>query len=135
MILVGLMGCGTNYGQVKRSPEMTRFFETSRILEDHTYYYLGLDYIPIAIVALHNNYDLQAKFWREIDFDIIELDQLIKRMLNRNGHLAYGFRIVSLAGEPIGGWYSSLYWATIKFGDGKTITMLSPELPLDKGQR
>ncbi|MGD2187516.1 MAG: hypothetical protein PVI71_15405 [Desulfobacterales bacterium] len=135
LILIWLLGCTANYGRLQHSHQITRAFENELPLPRHEYYYLGVDYMPLAIVGIDASYELEANSWRRIDYNIIRLDQLTDRMLNREGYAPAGFRIIGPDGKQIGVWYSSLHWAVVKIEEGNRITVLSPELPAERGRR
>jgi hypothetical protein len=130
-----MFGCVENYGRLRYNNQITLAFENDLLLSRHEYYYMGLDYVPIAIVGVDDSYKFEAKFWRKIDFNIIRLDQLADQMLSKEGYSSGGFRIVDSNGKQIGVWYSSLHWAAVKIEEDSSTTVLSPELPMEKGRQ
>jgi hypothetical protein len=127
--LILLAGCSTaNYGNLKRSREVTLAFRSGQVFPDYRYYYRGWGSRPYAIVGIHRNYDLGPSSWKEIDLTATKLNEWIRRMELRYGYLPRGFLILDPTGKPVGVWYSSIEWAVVKMEEDNRKIVLSPQV-------
>ena len=60
-------GCAGHWGRISSSRTVTETFQAYRILPDHRYYYSGPDAYPTAIIGIHKNFTLTARFWKPVD--------------------------------------------------------------------
>ena len=67
ILLSTLTGCFQNYGRIKRTPEITKSFETYQALPEYRYYYYGTGSMPYAVIGIDRNYELRSRIWQEID--------------------------------------------------------------------
>jgi hypothetical protein len=121
----------SNYGTLKRNPEITTAFKNGRIFPDHKYYYIGRSGMPYAVVGIHNDYKLQSRLWEEIDPAGDQLNTLIGRMYDRHGDSPHGSSILDPAGQQIGIWYSTWDYTAVKMEEGNRVVIHSPYVPRD----
>jgi hypothetical protein len=130
LVLVSCASVGT-HGRLKSSGEVKQMFETYTVLPDHTYYYSGQAAQPRVVMGLHNDYQLQAKFWNKVDLTPRQLNDWINRGRTRAGfdQRPNGFYILDSDGKKIGVWYALKDWrdtTVIKKGEGNLVTIYTP---------
>ncbi len=127
VLSVALMGCGGSYGNIERSREVGRMFESVEILPDHKYYYSGPDAIPYALIGIHENYTLQSKYWKSIDLTKEQLGMWM--MFGMQGSLGFppnGSYIYGPNGEKIGVWYSIFNGTVVKMLSDNQVQVYPP---------
>ncbi|MEN8190960.1 MAG: hypothetical protein ABFS19_14030 [Thermodesulfobacteriota bacterium] len=90
------------------SAEMENLFTSGTLLPDHTYYSQGHSDSPEAIIAIHNDFQLQSNLWSRRDWSQEEFKDIIFWMgtdemgtcFNRGGPL------IAPDGRQFGMWYS-----------------------------
>ena len=107
---------------------MSRQFENGEVAAGHRYYVSGPESKPIAIVAIREDYRLEADHWREIDVDSASLKALVERIafvLESEDKEALmipnGARIIGPDGDRVGMWYSIYDYSKATFMDDKVI--------------
>jgi hypothetical protein len=135
--VVLVTGCARpDYGQLVRSEEATRAFETATVLPDHTYYYTGPEARPEAIMALDNAYTLanERNFWIKVDIseDRLQMWNRIIRNETRIKFPYYGSRIVTPEGKVAGVWYSRYDHTVIKTPEPQNIIVYVPDIPVER---
>ena len=115
MVMIGLLaGCASNhkargnFGILKPSLEVSRIFESYRVLPQYKYYFSGSITKPRAIMGIDRNYTLATGLWKEAaDLTPEQLKRWVDQML---GFLpptrTFGAYILGPAGEQVGIWYS-----------------------------
>ena len=121
------------YGKLKRDRDVTRTFETYKILPDHKYYTSGQSDIPYAIIGIQNIYELRPGLWQEINLTKPLLRSWVSQMDNIYGYPPYGSVILDNNGKRIGVWYSSKQWTTVIIEDNNEVAVLAPEAPGFRG--
>ena len=125
-----IFGCAPgSYGQLDFQLTVADIFESGQILEDHSYYYIGPDAEPFAIMAVDKKYELAPSLWKSIDLSQEQLNAWNLRIDNR-----YRFRdkykgavILDQDGNRLGIWYSRIDWTTIKKGEGNQVIIYTPD--------
>lgn len=130
---VELPGIHLRYGKLQRSRDVTKIFETPRVLENHQYYYSGWGSVPYAIIAIDRKYKLRKGLWQEVEATVPILRSWVHQMDMIYGYPPYGFRILDHQGNRLGVWYSSKQWTTIVIEEENQIAVLAPEAPGFRG--
>ncbi len=133
-----LFGCAQgDYGRFDFKMSVSDMFESGQILENHTYYYIGPDAEPVAIMAIDNKYSLAPSLWKKADITPAQLSTWNMRIDNeyRIKNRYKGAIILDENGNRLGVWYSHLDWTTIKRGEGNTVIIFTPDTTkhLNKG--
>ena len=139
-----LTGCATieNQGQLVRSGEVTQLVESATVLSNHTYYYTGPQVEPDAIIAINNQYALQAKYWIKVDDVAAQLEDW-NRYIDNDHRVPFekegpwnispfytGAKIMTPDGKQAGIWYSRLDYTVIHFPEPSTIVVYAPFIPV-----
>ena len=139
LFLTILGGCATqNHGRLESNPDVTRAFETHRIMPDHTYYYRGTFSRPFVIVGINKNFELNLKLWVEIDTQSEDFRTLINRIsIQSTGRAGrpWGFKIFDHTNREIGMWYSTSRAVAIEVNENGQITKLSPITMATRGDQ
>ena len=117
------------YGSLKRDQEVTRIFETYKILPDYHYYYSGQGNIPSAIIGIHKNYNLRKGLWNAVDLTTQLLRSWVSQMDMIYGYRPYGSQILDHDKKPVGIWYSSKQRTTIIVEESREVAVFTPEPP------
>ena len=128
-----LPGLDLKYGKLNHSREVTKAFETPRILENHQYYYNGWGSVPYAIIAIDRKYKLRKGLWKPVEATVPLLRSWVRQMDSIYGYPPRGFRILDHKGNQVGVWYSSKQWTTIVIEDDNQIAVFAPEAPGFRG--
>jgi hypothetical protein len=131
-ILLSVPSCTPGlYGKLQWSDETLELFESSHILENHSYYYNGPEMQPDAIIAIDNQYVLAPSLWKKIDLTSTQLSQWMERIDNqyRYRYEKYqGAEIIDYQGNRIGAWYSRSDWTVIRQGKGDNeVVIFTPD--------
>jgi hypothetical protein len=110
---IELPGLNLKYGKLDHNRDVTRAFETPRVLENHQYYYSGWGSVPYAIIAIDRKYKLRKGLWKPVEATVPLLRGWVNQMDSIYGYPPRGFRILDHKGNPVGVWYSSKQWTTI----------------------
>ena len=130
LIALIFAGCSTPVtGRIDGSPEVTEMFRNNIILTNHQYYIAGDQRIPIAIIAIDNNYQLNPGRWLEIDMNSTQLSQLTYRMEQVYSINPRGAWIMDNDGSRLGVWYSSQRQTLVKRDRENRIVVIKPEPP------
>lgn len=132
-----LFGCSTGpHGRFDFQLAINDIFESGQIIANHTYYHIGPDAEPDAIMALDNKYTLAPSLWKKSEISPAQLKAWSERIDNR-----YRFKnsyrgavILDEHGQRLGVWYSRLHWTTIKRGQGNTVIIYTPDTTKDLGR-
>ncbi len=125
-----LFGCSTGpYGRFDFQVAIADMFESGEVIENHTYYYIGPDAQPDAIMALDNKYTLAPSLWKQTEMTSSQLLAWEQRIDNkyRIKNSYRGAVILDEEGNKLGFWYSHLDWTTIKRGEGNTVIIYTPD--------
>lgn len=129
--LLILSSCTTGpHGKLQWSDEALNSFESSQILENHTYYFYGPEMKPDAIIAVDNQFVLADSFWKKIDLTSTHLARWMERIDNQHrfrDNKYLGAVIVDEDGNRIGLWYSPIDWTVIKRGEGNEVIIHTPD--------
>ena len=117
------------FGRFDSQLKVSDMFERGQVLENHTYYYIGPDAEPDAVLALHNAYTLTPSLWKHIDMTASQLLSWAEQIDNRHRteDIYDGAVILDGNGNKLGFWYSYLKWTTIKRGEGQRVTIYTPD--------
>ena len=121
------------YGKLERSRDVTKTFETPRILENHQYYYNGWGSVPYAIIAIDRKYKLRKGLWKPVEATVPLLRSWVHQMDSIYGYPPYGFLILDNKGKQVGVWYSSKQWTTIIIEEDNQLVVFAPETPGFRG--
>jgi hypothetical protein len=132
---IDIPGLKLKYGRLERSREVTKVFETPRILPDHKYYIHGWSSVPYAIIGVRDKYKLRKGLWKEIEVTVPLLRSWTRQMDNIYDYPPYGSRILDNKGNQLGVWYSSKQWTTIIIEKENQIAIFTPEAPGFRGNQ
>ena len=121
------------YGKLERSRDVTKTFETPRILENHQYYYNGWGSVPYAIIAIDRKYKLRKGLWKPVEATVPLIRSWVHQMDSIYGYPPYGFQILDNKGKKVGVWYSSKQWTTIIIEEDNQLVVFAPETPGFRG--
>ncbi len=124
-----------SYGRLQSSAEITRLFDDAHVLQDHLYYYSGLQGVPDAIIAIHPNYSLRARMWQRVDLDSAMLKKWIDRMHYVQLVAPRGAWIVGPDGQRLGIWFSAQYQTVVRRDKENRVEIVPPEPPDLRGVR
>lgn len=125
--LMILTACAGNYGQIQRSREAGKIFESHEVLNDHIYYYSGPDAIPYAVIAIHQDYNLKSKLWKRINLSSDQLRSWLD--LGMQGSLGFppnGSYIYGPEGQRIGIWYSIFNGTVVRLENDNSVIVHPP---------
>ncbi len=123
-------GCAPgDYGHFVFSTSADDIFESGIVLDDHTYYYIGPDAEPVAIMAISSTYQLAPGLWKKISLTADQLRAWNSRIDNRyrRSDVYRGAEIVDQNNTHIGFWYSSIDWTVVRKGEGNTYVIFTPD--------
>jgi hypothetical protein len=126
-------GLNLKYGKLDQSRDVTKTFETPRVLEGHQYYYYGWGNVPYAIIAIDRQYKLRKGLWKAFEATVPILRSWANQMDSIYGYPPRGFRILDHKGTQVGVWYSSKQWTTIVIEEDNQIAVFTPEPPGFRG--
>jgi hypothetical protein len=132
---IDIPGLKLKYGKLERSREVTKAFETPRILPDHKYYIHGWGSVPYAIIGIRDKYKLRKGLWKDVEVTVPLLRSWISQMDNIYDYPPYGSRILDHKGNQLGIWYSSKQWTTIVIEEENQIAIFTPEAPGFRGNQ
>ncbi|MFC1844119.1 hypothetical protein ACFLZ5_04955 [Thermodesulfobacteriota bacterium] len=135
-VLFTLAGCaGGNYGTVVFDRELDDTFVSYQVLPDHRYFITGGYGAPSAILAIHNDYQLEnsANLWVPVpDVNSSHVKKWIDNLSpDENfweGDQFMAGYILAPNGDKIGAWYSGQRNTTVKFLEGNMVKVYTPNL-------
>ncbi len=130
LVSLFLFGCTSgNHGRFDFQIAIDDLFESGQILENHTYYYIGPDAQPDAIMALDNKYTLAPSLWKKPEMTpaLFATWNLVIDNKYRIKNRYRGAVILDENGNRLGVWYSRLTWTTIKSGEDNTVIIYTPD--------
>lgn len=130
LLLLTLAGCASGpYGRFDFQTSVNDLFESGRILDNHSYYYIGPDAEPDAIMAIDNAYALAPSLWKKAEITPDRLSSWMERIDNRYRvrNIYHGAVIVDQHGNRLGVWYSRLKKTYIRRGDGNEVIIYTPD--------
>ena len=135
-VLFFLTGCaGGNYGTVVFDRELDDAFVSYQVLPDHRYFITGGYGAPSAILAIHNDYQLEnsANLWVPVpDVNSSHVKKWIDNLSpDENfweGDQFMAGYILAPNGDKIGAWYSGQRNTTVKFLEGNMVKVYTPNL-------
>ena len=108
-------GCSGMYGSYKRDAEIYQSFQSNQVNRSYTYYYNGVGNQVYAIIGIESKYQIQSKFWREVEPDTDTFKKLTGQIWEDYGYRTYGADLLDPAGKKIGIVYTSIYDVAVKF--------------------
>ena len=128
-----ISGCFENYGRLKRDSELTRAFQSYQIEPDYKYYFYGPSNYPYAIIGIDPAYHISSKVWREVDPGTEQFKKMLYWVWSDDYYSPIsGASILSPTGEKVGIWYSSIWFAAIRFEENNRIAVM-PDTPFLRG--
>ena len=127
-----ISGCFENYGRLKHNANVTRDFQTYQVDPNFKYYFYGRRSMPYAIVGIDREYHMRSRVWREVDHDTKEFQKMIFWVWDDN--IPYtrfprsGAHITDPNGKKVGIWYSSIWYAAVRFDKNNRIVIM-PDTP------
>jgi len=131
IVTASFIGCADNFGRIQSSGEVTRMFETYKVLPDHRYYYSGSDAKPRGIIGIHSSYTLNSRLWKSVDLTPDQLKDWINFILSDTtlSTYNYGALILDSNGYQVGIWYSPWARTTVKMESDNHIVVHTPTEP------
>ena len=141
-IIVGLLsltillaaGCLATYGKAVKSDEATTAFNQFKYMDGHTYYYLGFESNPYAILALDTQYALDDDIWKAMDPDLHDLEKMVTKM-NRSPSCSgegkrgtSGYSVVDENDVGIGQIYACYGWFPVRTVSENRVTITCPDM-------
>jgi hypothetical protein len=137
-LILSLAGCATtgNYGTSRGTIEVDRIFRYGAIPTEYRYYYNGWLHEPVAILGVHKDYTLRAKYWHEIELDEQQLKRLRRFFFESttwyddraHGRMDFnGYRLFDPEGREVGIIYSRYKWIIVEFPEQNVVTVHAPQ--------
>ncbi len=134
LVLVFLLlpaGCGLKAGmdQAPFSSEVDRLFESATLLPDHTYYFIGSEMDPDAVIAVDNRFQLRTRVWSRAEANRKLLEQWAFQARTYHGWWNCPYRgVVLLAedGQKVGVGYSRWTFSVVRRVGPGTIEIYPP---------
>ena len=126
---------GGNYGTIDRDRDLNYRFLDYEVLPDHSYYVTGGYDLPDAILALHNDYELDNvnNLWVPVP-DVTRaqmrkwIDTIAPEQNYRRSNAYFAAYILDPAGKRVGAWYAIDPQTTVKFLDGNILRVYPPDM-------
>jgi hypothetical protein len=99
--LIMVLGCGDPTGTLEESAELTQNFSQNGYRNNYTYYYIGRENTPTAIIGIDNKFVFEPDFWQEFPSDSAALNRLIGRLSNYTRE-PRGYYLLGPEGQEIG---------------------------------
>ena len=135
ILMIGLLaGCASNhqargnFGILKLSREVSRIFESYKVLPEYNYYLSGSVTKPRAIMGIDRNYTLATGLWKEAaDLTPEQLKKWVDQIL---GFLpptrTFGAYILDPNGQQVGIWYSPRNDSSVTVQPDNRIEIIPP---------
>jgi hypothetical protein len=128
--------CATqDYGKLQSNPEITKFFDESKVLSDHLYYFSGLQGVPDAIIGIHPNYSLHSRGWQQVDLTSLTLNKWVSRMRQVWLINPQGAWILDSDGNRVGVWFAAQRQTAVRLEQKNRVVIVPPEPPKLQGIR
>ena len=101
-------GCTKNYGNFKKSAEVTLAFRQGDHQPEYQYFYSGRDNMPYAIIGIDRNYTVPSRYWIPFEPESEMLRKMSDNMFGKHKYYPKGYHIFDPEGNMIGVWYSSV---------------------------
>ena len=136
LMLVFFAGCaGGNYGKLVYDRELDNMFESYQVLPDHNYYVTGGYEAPAAILAIHNDYQLDndANMWSPVpNVSPAQMQRWIDNLSDNikfwNSSKFMASYILAPDGKRIGAWYSGQSNTSVKSTGDNRFKVFPPNL-------
>ncbi|HEB70598.1 MAG TPA: hypothetical protein ENI88_13425 [Desulfobulbus sp.] len=123
-------GCArsTPSGKWLKSRDGGLSFENRAILPDHTYYFIGNEVTPEAIIAVDNRYRLKTRVWSRVDITQKMLNDWMFWIDTRLSPACphYGGVILTPDGDKAGVWYSRKWKSVVKVPEPGVLQVYKP---------
>jgi len=127
LVLTQMAAAGPG-GSLKHNTEMTRAFKNGNPPADLRYYATGRENVPDAVIGLDPQWQQTAKFWREIGPDAQDVIKMVSSLRRYGDNEPRASDIVTPGGEVVGVYWSSVYWTTVKMGEGNRVQVYKPRV-------
>jgi hypothetical protein len=114
-LLLISIGCGANYGGIKRSDDIRQQFERGLLRYDLTYYVRVDGGFTIAVIGLAGNLVLESNLWQKTATDSDVFNTLVSRTWEDYGYTVYGAELTDPEGNRIGLIYTAVNLVSVKF--------------------
>jgi hypothetical protein len=130
LILAGLLaGCSGDYGRLKRDSAVAGAFSDNRFSSAHTFYYIGRENMPYAIVGIREGYVFASKFWKPIDPDTETFRKMVLHPYGFRESQPYGAHLLDANGNRVGIIYTAYDLIHFRVNDEKEVTVYNPYRP------
>jgi len=145
--LVLVIGCaGGNYGTFDRDRDLDNMYLRYEVLPDHLYYTTGSYDAPMAILALHKDYELEnsGNLWVWVpNVNAVQMrkwiDTIAPEQNYRRSNAYFAAYILDPNGKRIGAWYAIEPYTTVKFLENNKVQVYPPQeqfnIQLHRGMR
>ncbi len=129
-----ISGCATvPSGHARYSDRVDALFQSATVIPDHTYYFLGSENDPDAVIVIDNRYRLQtSRAWARTEPSVKMLQRWAFMARTYEGDLACPYRGVVLRGpdgQQVGMGYSRWTFTTITYPKPGVVAVGQP-IPL-----
>ncbi len=101
-------GCTKNYGNFKKSADVTFAFQQGDYQPEYQYFYAGRDNMPYAIIGIDRNYTVPSRYWIPFEPESEMLKKMSGNMFGKYKYYPNGYHIFDPDGNMIGVWFSSV---------------------------
>ena len=132
IVLAGLLaGCGGGYGRLNRDSAVTAAFSDGRFSSDYSFYYIGRETMPYAIVGIREGYTFAAKFWKPIDPDTEPFRKMVLHPYGFRESQPYGAHLLDANNNRVGIIYTAYDLIHLRVTDEKEVLVYNPYSPGD----
>ena len=114
----------------KYSREVERAFETPTLLKNHTYYFIGRQVQPDAIIAIDNQFTMTSEVWSKIEVTQKILDDWAFQFKHYIGWWSCpykGAQLLAPDGRQVGAGYSRWTFSVVKMEGPNEIVVYPPQ--------
>lgn len=113
-LLMLLAGCLKTYGRFALDRTVDEDFRSGVLSPQFNYYYAGRESMPYAIIGIDKAYTVPSRYWIRIDPDPATLKAMSANMFGEQRSRPYGARILGPDGQPVGIWYSTVDFRSVR---------------------
>ena len=127
-------GCFATYGKLATSAAVEQDFAQYHFVTNYSYYYLGFESNPYAILGLDSRYHLQQNLWKPLDPKTHILEKMVKSMKDVPAcydclrRAPKGYQVLAPGGEAIGVLFSCYTWFPVEVKADNLVIVSYPDL-------
>lgn len=123
-LLIMMLGCVDSTTILKESAELIQKNSQQIYHKDYTYYYIGRENIPIAIIGIDNKFAFEPDFWQKFPSDPDSLARMMDRLSNYTKQ-PRGYYLRGPEGQQIGFLFSVRGWYAAKIKENGKVEILA----------